>query len=193
MRSAGLFGDAVQKIGFQMMIAVRVMQLAVAAGVPMGGQVLSRLIRHVYGAEIHWDADIAPGVAIVHGTGLVISHAARIGPGCVLSQHVTLGESIDPFTRLVGAPTLIAEVHVGAGAVLIGPIEVGPGTKIMANAVLNRSVAPGSVVRTPAATIEARRSSNPTMPAATAYGADVEPAEIATRPAQSTRPDGSGR
>lgn len=169
MRSSGVLGDAVQKIGFQMMIAVRVMRLADELPIPMGGQIVSRLIRHLYGAEIHWQATIAPGVAIVHGTGLVISHGATVGPGCVLSQHVTLGESIDPLSRAVGAPTLVREVHVGAGAVLLGPIEIGSGTKIMANAVVDRSVAPGSVVRTPGATVEARRSSTLVTPAENAH------------------------
>jgi serine O-acetyltransferase len=121
-------------------------------------RIASRIIRHLYGAEIHWDAELAPGVIVVHGNGLVISHAARVGVGCVLFQHVTLGESIHPDTRLVGAPTLEPGVHVGAGAVLVGPITIGQGTKIMANAVLVRSVPPHSLVETPAATIRPRNA-----------------------------------
>ena len=159
MGSAGLASDAVQKIGFQMLIAVRLMRLAVEFGVPKGGAVMSRLIRHVYGAEIHWDATVCEGVGFVHGLGIVISHAAIVGPGCVLFQNVTLGESIDPSTRLVGAPNLEADVHVGAGAVLLGPITVGKGTKVMANAVLDRSVGPNSIVRSPVATIGSRTAS----------------------------------
>lgn len=159
MRSAGLLSDAIQKIGFQMLVAVRVMRLVQDLRVPLGGPIISRLIRHVYGAEIHWDATIADGVCIVHGVGVVISHAAVVGPGCVLSQNITLGESIDPFTRIVGAPTLEADVHVGAGAVLLGPIHVGKESKVMANTVLDRDVPARSVVRGPAATIEARGAS----------------------------------
>lgn len=163
MGSAGLLSDAIQKVGFQMLIAVRVMRLVQDLHVPLGGPIVSRLIRHVYGAEIHWHATIADGVGFIHGVGIVISHGAVVGPGCILSQNITLGESIDSFTRKVGAPMLGSNVHVGAGAVLLGPISVGNETKIMANAVLDRSVPPRSLVRTPAATIEARAASDSTV------------------------------
>lgn len=149
MQTSGLLGDAVQKIGFQMLIAVRVMRFFRNAHVPFGAQIVSRLIRHLYGAEIHWDAEIAEGVSLVHGSGLVISHAATVGPRCILFQGVTLGESIDPVTREVGGPTLEADVHVGPGAVLLGPITIGAGTKIMANAVVDRSIPGRSIVRSP--------------------------------------------
>jgi serine O-acetyltransferase len=155
-RTDGLVGDAVQKIGFQMMVAIRVMRLVRDSRVPFGARLISRAIRHLYGAEVHWDAEIADGVSIVHGTGLVLSHGAVVGPGCILFQGVTLGESIDPSSRVVGAPTLKADVHVGPGAVLIGPIVVGEGTKVMANVVLDQSVSARSIVRGPSAVIELR-------------------------------------
>lgn len=139
--------DAVQKIGFQMMVATRVMQLLRDVGVPLGGQVASRLIRHLYGAEVHWNATLHHGVSIVHGNGLVLSHRAVVGEGCILFHNVTLGEGIDPVTRQSGAPTLGRDVHVGPGATLIGPIHVGDRTKIMAGAVLMRSVPADSIVK----------------------------------------------
>ena len=147
MQSHGMFGDAVHNIGFQMLLAIRIMRLARDIPIPFGAQIVSRLIRHLYGAEIHWNATLAPGVTIVHGNGLVLSHGSVVGPGCILFQHVTLGESIDPLSRVVGAPTLDDNVHVGPGAVLLGPIRVGGRTKIMANSVVDRSVPANCVVR----------------------------------------------
>ena len=141
--------DAVRKIGFQMLIATRFMRLARDLGVPVAPKVVSRLIRHLYGAEIHWDTEIADGISVVHGNGLVLSHGATVGPGCILFHNVTLGEGVDPETRESGAPTLERDVHVGPGATLIGPIHVGEGTKIMAGAVVTQSVPPHSVVRSP--------------------------------------------
>ena len=173
MRSGGLLSDAMQKVGFQMLIAVRVMRLVQDLHIPFGGPIVSRLIRHIYGAEIHWHATIADGVGFVHGVGIVISHGAVVGPGCILSQNITLGESIDPFTRKVGAPMLGSDVHVGAGAVLLGPICIGNETKIMANAVLDRSVPPRSLVRIPPATIEARAPSDSTVDHSTAQAPAV--------------------
>jgi serine O-acetyltransferase len=133
------------------------MRLAAEWRVPLVPMVLSRLIRHVYGAEIHWRAKIAPGVSIVHGVGLVLSHAAEVGPGCILFQNVTLGESIDAASGRIGAPRLGAGVHVGPGATLLGPIEVGPASKVAAGVVLMESVPPSTLVMPPKAVISTRR------------------------------------
>jgi serine O-acetyltransferase len=139
--------EVVRKIGFQMMVATRAMRLFKELRVPLLPMVSSRLIRHLYGAEIHWDAEVADGVSVVHGNGLVLSQAAQVGPGCILFHNVTLGVATDPVTRQSGAPTLGKDVHVGPGATLLGPIHVGDGTKIMAGAVLTRSVPPYSLVK----------------------------------------------
>jgi serine acetyltransferase/GT2 family glycosyltransferase len=155
----------VQKIGLQMSFSVRLMQLFRDAGIPLLPQVASRMIRHLYGAEIHWDAQIAPGISIVHGNGLVIGHGGRIDENCILFHNVTLGEGIDPNTRAIGTPILEHDVHVGPGATIVGPITVGHGSKVMAGAVLAESVPPNSLVMAGQARIEARaRAKNLTEP-----------------------------
>ncbi len=155
--SGGRLGPAlVQKVGLQMLASYRVMRCLDELRVPVAPMVISRLIRHVYGAEIHWRARLAPGVSIVHGTGLVISHAADVGPGCILFQGVTLGESVDPVTGAIGAPRLEADVHIGPGASLLGPIVVGAESKVGAGAVLMRSVPARSLVMPPVAAVTTR-------------------------------------
>jgi len=153
--------DAVQKIGFQMMIAMRTMGLLRDARVPLLPQIASRLIRHLYGAEIHWNTTLHHGISIVHGTGLVLSHRAVVGEGCILFHNVTLGEGVDPETKETGAPTLGRDVHVGPGATLLGPIHVGDGTKIMAGAVLTFSVPANSLVRPAEAVVTERAPARP--------------------------------
>lgn len=148
--------DSVRKVGVQMTIAIRLMQAFEQSKLPLVPQLTSRAIRHLYGAEIHWKAKLDPGLTIVHGCGLVVSHAATIGRGCILFQNVTLGESFDTVTKRQGAPTLGQDVHVGPGATLLGPITIGDRTKIMAGAVLSHSVPPDSLVRPAAATVEPR-------------------------------------
>jgi serine O-acetyltransferase len=157
-RRGRLAVDALVRIGFQMMVAYRFMRMAVALRVPLAPQVASRLIRLLYGSDIHWNAELEPGVTLVHGMGLCISGAARVGTGAILFQHVTLGESIHPDTRAIGAPELGRDVHVGAGATLVGPIVIGAGSKIMAGCVVTRSVPPGSLVQAPAPTVRPRES-----------------------------------
>ena len=154
----GLPKALVTRIGFQMTTAIRVMHTLRDARVPFGAEIASRLIRHAYGAEIHWDATFAPGVSFVHGNGIVVSHAAKVGEGCILFHNVTLGESFDPETKTKGAPVLGRDVHVGPGAVLLGPITIGDGAKIMAGAVVTRSVPAGSVARPAPVEIVPRRS-----------------------------------
>jgi len=154
-----LAGHLVRKVGFQMLAVYRVMRWADARQIPMLAPALSRLIRHAYGADVHGRARVAPGVAIVHGNGLVLSHGAVVGPRCVLFQHVTLGESRDAETGRVGSPLLEADVHVGPGAVLLGPITIGRGSKIMAGSVVTDDVPPGSLVR-PASVVITKRAAS---------------------------------
>ena len=151
-----LAANLVKKVGFQLLAMYRFMRFLDEAGVPLAPQVMSRLIRHLYGAEIHWKARIAPGVSIVHGVGLVISHAAEVGPGCILFQGVTLGESLHPVTGLIGGPRLGAGVHVGPGATILGPVRIGEGSKVMAGTVVMQDVPPRSLVSAPAVHITAR-------------------------------------
>jgi len=149
-------GDLVKKIGFQMLAWYRVMRWGVECRIPLLPQVISRLLRHFYGAEIHWNAQLAPGISLVHGVGLVLSHGAVVEEGCILFQNVTLGESRDPETGAIGAPRLGRDVHVGPGATLLGPIVVGDGSKVMAGVVLTRSVPSGSLVGAPEPAVRPR-------------------------------------
>lgn len=154
--TAALASDAVKKIGFQLMIAYRVMRFFRAAGLRLGAQFMSRAIRHAFASDIHPDADLEPGIMIVHGFGLAVSYAAEVKSGCILFQNVTLGYGLDPETKQGGGPLLEKNVHVGIGATLYGPMVVGEGTKIMAGCVLSRSVPPRSIVEAPVPHVGAR-------------------------------------
>jgi serine acetyltransferase/GT2 family glycosyltransferase len=160
----------VERLGFQMMASFRLMRLARDLGSPLGARVISRLIRLVYDAEVHWDAEIADGVCLNHGMALGIGHGARIGKGVILAHSVSLGEGIDPVTRAVGGPTLEEGVHVAPGAILIGPITIGARSKIMPGAVVLTSVPPDSLVESPVCRIRprARPVAAPSTPVAVA-------------------------
>jgi serine acetyltransferase/GT2 family glycosyltransferase len=153
----------VKKIGFQLLVAYRLMRAFARAERMAAAKLTSRMIRHVYGAEVHWETEVAPGVLVVHGTGLTLSRSARVGHGCILFHNVTLGIGTDPATREVGAPTLEDGVHVGPGATLVGPITVGRGSKIMAGVVLTESVPPGSLVESPSPRVGPRVTRRPAV------------------------------
>ena len=159
--NAEIASDAVRKIGYQLMIAYRIMRYFRDARLGLAAQFMSRLIRHGFSSDIHWDAQLDPGVVVVHGFGLAISYAAKIGSGAILYQNVTLGYGLDPETKEPGAPVIEKNVHIGVGATLFGPIVVGEGTKIMANCVINRSVPKSSIVEAPIPNVAVRAARPP--------------------------------
>lgn len=147
----------VVNIGFQLVVAYRLMRYMRDLDLPLAARVVGRAIRHLYGSEIHWEAELAPGLVIVHGFGLAISHAARTGPGCILSHNVTLGHGRDAATGLVGAPVLEADVVIGNGSSLFGPITIGAGSKVMPGCTVHESVPPYTIVESPEISMRARR------------------------------------
>jgi len=105
---------------------------------------LSQLIRFATGIEIHPGARIGPGFFIDHGMGVVIGETTEIGADVTLYHGVTLGgTSLDKGKR---HPTLGDRVVVGAGAKLLGAIDIGDDCRIGANAVVVKSVPPNAVV-----------------------------------------------
>ncbi|HEY1774566.1 MAG TPA: glycosyltransferase [Solirubrobacteraceae bacterium] len=146
----------IENAGFQLVVLYRVMRFMRLSGHPLVARVLSRTIRLLHGSDVHWDAELAPGIVVVHGFGLAISYAARTGPGCILFQQVTLGVGHDAASGAAGAPTLREQVVVGPGAVLTGPITIGARTKIMANCVVAASVPADTIVEAPPVTLRPR-------------------------------------
>ncbi|MEZ0391874.1 MAG: serine O-acetyltransferase EpsC [Pseudobdellovibrionaceae bacterium] len=116
---------------------------------------LSRLVsefsRFLTGIEIHPGARIGSRLVIDHGMGVVIGETAEIGDDCVIFHGVTLGGvKFDPTKR---HPTVGNKVLIGTGAKILGPIHLGDGSKIGANAVVTKDVAAGSVIIGPKAEI----------------------------------------
>lgn len=113
-------------------------------GAKLPARMLAQASRAVTNIEIHPGATLGPRLFIDHGAGVVVGETAVIGSDVTLYHGVTLGGTqLNPVKR---HPTLGDNVMVGAGAKLLGPITIGDDSKIGANAVLVRSVEPGSVV-----------------------------------------------
>ena len=105
---------------------------------------ISQLARGLTGVEIHPGAIIGPGLFIDHGMGVVIGETAELGAEVTLYQGVTLGgTSLEKGKR---HPTLGDGVVVGAGAKVLGAIEIGKYSRVGANAVVVKPVPPCAVV-----------------------------------------------
>jgi len=118
-------------------------------------RMFSNLGRWFTGIEIHPGAQIGRRVFIDHGMGVVIGETAVIGDDCTLYHGVTLGGT--SWQKGKRHPTLGRDVVVGAGAKVLGPIEVGDGARIGSNSVVLKPVpAQATVVGVPGKLIERR-------------------------------------
>jgi serine O-acetyltransferase len=100
--------------------------------------------RWLTGIEIHPAAQIGEGLFIDHGAGVVIGETAQVGDDVTMYHGVTLGGT--SLARGKRHPTVGDRVTLGAGAKLLGPIEVGDDSRVGANAVVVKSVPSNSVV-----------------------------------------------
>ena len=130
--------------GVQALLSHRVSHALHEAGVPLLPRLLAYLTTAVTGVEIHPAARIGRGLFIDHGAGVVIGETAEVGDDVTIYQGVTLGGT--GFARGKRHPTVGNEVMIGAGAALLGPIEIGDRAKIGANSVVIHDVPENSTV-----------------------------------------------
>jgi serine O-acetyltransferase len=98
----------------------------------------------VFAIDIHPAARIGSGILIDHGTGIVIGETAVVDDDVSMLHGVTLGGT----GKVVGDrhPKVREGVMIGAGATLLGNIEVGVGSKVAAGSVVLESVPPHTTV-----------------------------------------------
>lgn len=106
-------------------------------------RILAQCNRFFTGIEIHPGATIGRRFFIDHGMGVVIGETAEIGDGVMLYHGVTLGGQV--LTQTKRHPTVGDNVTIGAGAKVLGPIMIGSGSAIGANAVVTKDVPENSI------------------------------------------------
>ncbi|MCH8920667.1 MAG: serine O-acetyltransferase [Chloroflexi bacterium] len=113
-------------------------------GLRLPARLISHLGRALTGIEIHPCAQIGEKFFIDHGMGVVIGETTVIGDNCHLYQGVTLGGT--STKRAKRHPTLGNGVVVGAGAKIIGAVNIGDDAKIGAGSVVVTNVPPNATV-----------------------------------------------
>ena len=108
-------------------------------------RIISQFSRFLTGIEIHPNAKIGKNLFIDHGMGVVIGETAEIGHNVTIYHAVTLG-GIAPSINSENQrnekrhPTIGNDVVIGSGAQIIGPVKIGNGSRIAANAVVVNDV-----------------------------------------------------
>jgi serine O-acetyltransferase len=119
-------------------------------------KVLSEILT---GIELPCEAKLGRRFRIDHFGGIVISGDAVFGDDCVIRNGVTVGLRI---TGQRGAPVIGNRVDIGAGAKVLGSIQIGDDVAIGANAVVITDVPANSIAVGVPAKISLRKSRQPT-------------------------------
>lgn len=130
--------------GLHALLGYRLTHALVAQGRGASAHALKNLFLRAFAADIMPEAQIGRRVWIDHGLGLVIGQTAVIEEDVSLWHGVTLG------TNLVDRgdarhPRLRRGCIIGAGAALIGPVEIGVGAVVAAGAIVTDSVPPQAI------------------------------------------------
>jgi serine O-acetyltransferase len=126
-------------------------------GVPVLPRVLRRAILHLYGSALDPELELPRDTQLGYGgLGIVIHRGVRMGRRVLVSHGVTLGgrDGHD------GLPVVEDDVKIGAGAKVLGPVRLGRGARVGANAVVLRDVPAGATVAGVPAREIAARSAN---------------------------------
>jgi len=108
------------------------------------GRFTSHINRVLTGIEIHPGAKIGRRFFIDHGMGVVIGETAEIGDDVLMYQGAVLGGTT--LEKKKRHPTIGNCVVIGAGATILGPIEIGEGALIGSGSVVVKPVPPGATV-----------------------------------------------
>jgi len=134
--------------GMHALMFYRVSHFLWKHGWHLSGRFLSHLGKIFSGIEIHPGALIGRRLFIDHGTGVVIGETAEIGDDVTMYHDVTLGgiaPSVDSGSQANTKrhPTVLDGAIIGSGAQILGPIKVGEGARVGANAVVTKDVPAG--------------------------------------------------
>lgn len=114
--------------------------------------VLSRLAyainRIVFSAVVPPEVSLGKNVLLGYqGLGIIIHRRAVIGDNVLIGAHVTIGGR----SKFRDVPVIENDVMIGTGARILGPVRIGCGARIGANAVVISDIPPGATaVGTPA-------------------------------------------
>ena len=129
--------------GFHALQTYRVSHYLWKCGRRVLAHYLQSQVSQFFQIDIHPNATLGSGIMLDHGTGIVIGETAHLGHNCSVLHHVTLGGSgkkgVDRHPK-VGNGVLL-----GAGASVLGNINIGDGCQVGAGTLVIEDLPPRSV------------------------------------------------
>ena len=121
-------------------------QLTSVSGLRWLGKIVYWVNKLTTSSDIDPRAAIGEGVFVPHATGVVIGQTSAVGARTIIMPGVVIG-SRDGVSEDGRRHAMVgADVVVGAGAKLLGPVVIGDGARVGANAVVLTNVPPGATV-----------------------------------------------
>jgi serine O-acetyltransferase len=147
--------------GSPAMLLYRLQQASRAAGLKLPEALFYKL-NALGGCVIGRGAEFGPGFVLIHSNGVVINGRVKAGANVQVQHQVTIGNN-----ERGEAPVLGSDIVVGAGAKIIGPVRLGDGSRVGANAVVVHDVEPHTtVVGIPAKAVRRREAPETNGPSA---------------------------
>lgn len=166
--------------GFQAIAWHRMANALWRRGWRLSARFVSHIGRMLTAIEIHPGVSIGGRLVIDHGSAVVIGETSIIGDDVTIYQGVTLGgtsPAVDSRSQVDQKrhPTLKDGVIIGSGAQVLGPIVIGEGARVGANAVVTRDIPRGvTAAGIPARVILPRDKKKAKEKEFVAYGTPVD-------------------
>ena len=143
---------ALSQDGYKVLVTTRLRESARKWHVPGANHLLRLATTVLYGIEIGSDIELGAGVNFAHTLGTVIGGTSKVGDRVKFMGNNTVGTAKDN-----GCPVIEDDVVVGCGARILGPIRIGKGAFIGANAVVLTDVPAGAIASGIPARVHKRR------------------------------------
>lgn len=130
--------------GFHALCAHRIAHVLWGEGRELPALLLQSMCSEVFGIDIHPAARMGCGILLDHGTGIVIGETAIVENDVSMLHEVTLGGTGKELCDR--HPVVRSGVLIGAGAKVLGRVEIGEGAKVAASSVVLDDVRPHTTV-----------------------------------------------
>lgn len=143
---------ALTQDGYKVLLMSRVRESARRWHVPGVNHALRLVTTVLYSIEIGNDIELGDGINFTHTLGTVIGGTSKVGKRVKFMGNNTIGTAKDN-----GCPVIEDDVVIGCGARILGPVRIGKGAFIGANAVVLTDVPPGAIATGIPAKVHDRR------------------------------------